>query len=86
MKFNCRTQCVSHLKNAAHQYNVRKKYPETLYNPGGLCLGGINVKLCAAYFRLNGVPVNVKIPLKKVNRKPKESLRNLLLKRRYKLM
>src|SRR5690606_8397392 len=54
VKFKLRTQCVSHLRNAVHQHNVRKKYPETLYNPNSMCISGINVKLCATYFRFNG--------------------------------
>ena len=69
-KFKTRLQCVSHLRNAVHQKNVRKKYPQTLYNPNGMCLGGINVKLCAAYFRRGGVPCNVKLPLRKGAKTP----------------
>lgn len=69
LKFKSRMQCVYHLRNAEHQKNVRTKYPETLYNPESMRLRGIHVKLCATYFRYKGVPINVKIPTKKVKRR-----------------
>ena len=65
-KFKTRIQCVKHLQNLDHQYHVRKNYPQTLFHTSdGLCLTGINVKLCAEYFRFNGAPCNVKIPIKR---------------------
>lgn len=70
LKFKTRTQCVTHLRDSGHQANVRKKYKHTLFHTSdGLCLTGINVKLCAEYFRYNGNPYNVKIPFRKRTKK-----------------
>lgn len=60
--FRSRVNCLPHLRNPQHQDNVRKKYPETLY--ANKVLNLIDVKQCHVYFRRNGLPINVKLPLK----------------------
>jgi len=66
-KFNQRVSCVRHMKDLIHHQNVRKKFPETVINPD--TVSRLNLKMIHVYFRHNGEPINVKIPLKKAKTK-----------------
>lgn len=67
-KFRARVSCVAHMKDLDHHRNVRRKFPETVINPD--TVSRLNLKMIHVYFRHNGEPINVKIPLKKCKPKP----------------